>query len=267
VTPSPPELAALVHTALPAERLAATELEVCCYGPDSDVIGTAEAAAAFTVKQFDDFAIAWLLLVAVHPYRRRQGRARSLLAEVAQRARQRGARELHLGNCAPRYVWPGVDFRFTDALALFEAERFEPYGAECNMTLPTGFRAPPPAGVVIEREEGDGAVELARRRFPHWVDETTRAVEGGTSFAARAQGETLGFACHSVNRRGWVGPMATDPRRQRAGVGRALLGALCADLEVRGHGDAEIAWVGPVAFYAKCGAHVSRVFRVAKLTL
>jgi mycothiol synthase len=267
VIPSPRELAALVRTALPGEQLTAAELEVCCYGPDIDVIGTPEAAAAFTVKRFGHSASAWLLLVAVHPDCRRQGRARSLLATVAQRARQQGASELHLGNCAPRYVWPGVDFRFTEALALFEAQGFEPYGAECNMTLPTHFRALSPAGVVIEREEGGGAVGLARRRFQHWLDETARAVEAGTSFAARAEGETVGFACHSVNRMGWVGPMATDPRRQHAGVGRALLGALCSDLEARGHGNAEIAWVAPVAFYAKCGAHVSRVFRVAKLEL
>jgi hypothetical protein len=33
---------------------------------------------------------------------------------------------------------------------------------------------------------------------------------------------------------------------------------------VAGHRDAEIAWVGPVAFYAKAaGAAVSRVFRTA----
>jgi mycothiol synthase len=61
--------------------------------------------------------------------------------------------------------------------------------------------------------------------------------------------------------------MATDPDRQRGGVGRALLGAVCADLAAQGHGTAEIAWVGPTGFYAKAGARVSRVFRTAKLAL
>jgi predicted N-acetyltransferase YhbS len=61
--------------------------------------------------------------------------------------------------------------------------------------------------------------------------------------------------------------MATDPERQRSGVGRALLGAVCASLAAAGHAEADIAWVGPIGFYAKAGAAVSRVFRNAKLTL
>jgi predicted N-acetyltransferase YhbS len=70
-----------------------------------------------------------------------------------------------------------------------------------------------------------------------------------------------------VNRSGWIGPMATDPERQRAGVGRSVLSAVCASLSAAGHAEADIAWVGPIGFYAKAGAVVSRVFRNAKLTL
>jgi len=267
VTLDAAELAALVGAALPDEGLTAADLETCCFGPDTEILGERTAAAAVTVKRIDDTAVAWLLLLAVHPERQRHRRGRVVLDAAVHRAHERGAVELHLGNAFPRYVWPGVDFRFTAALSLFEAAGFEPYGAECNMAIATAFRADPSPGATVERETGTGAVDLARRAYPHWVDETTRAVEGGTCFASRAGGETLGFACHSVNRAGWIGPMATDPDRQHGGVGRSLLGAVCADLETRGHGDADIAWVGPVGFYAKCGARVSRVFRTAKLTL
>jgi len=86
-------------------------------------------------------------------------------------------------------------------------------------------------------------------------------------YAARGGGGTIGFACHSVNRTGWIGPMATDPGRQHAGVGRSLLGEVCASLSDAGHTEADIAWVGPIGFYAKAGAVVSRVFRNAKLAL
>lgn len=261
------ELAALVGAALPEEGLTAADLETCCFGPDTEILGEPTAAAAVAVKRVGDTTVAWLLLLTVRPDHQRHRRARVLLDAAVNHARERGAVELHLGNAFPRYVWPGVDFRFTAALALFEAAGFEPYGAECNMAIASGFRADPPSDVVVERETGAGAVELAGRKYPHWVDETARAVEGGTCFAARADGETLGFACHSVNRAGWIGPMATDPERQHRGVGRALLGAVCADLETRGHAEGDIAWVGPVGFYAKCGARVSRVFRTAKLTL
>ena len=41
---------------------------------------------------------------------------------------------------------------------------------------------------------------------------------------------------------------------------------MCASLSAAGHTEADIAWVGPIGFYAKAGAVVSRVFRNAKLT-
>lgn len=267
MTLAPDGLARLVSAALPDEGLTAADLETCCYGPDMEVLGDEGAAAALTLKRFGDVAGAWLLLLAVHPDHRRQGRGRALVAECAARARRAGAPDLHLGTAFPRYVWPGVDFRFTAALALFEAVGFDPYGAACNMTIPTSFRAGSPAGTAVEREDSDGAAALAARCFPHWSDEVERGVAASTCFAARAGGDTVGFACHSVNRAGWIGPMATDPERQHAGVGRSLLAAVCAALAADGRADAEIAWVGPVGFYAKAGARVSRVFRNAKLTL
>jgi len=56
--------------------------------------------------------------------------------------------------------------------------------------------------------------------------------------------------------------MGTDPVRQHGGVGAALLGQLCRDLQIAEYDRAEIAWVGPVGFYAKAaGATVSRSFR------
>jgi GNAT superfamily N-acetyltransferase len=267
VTPGPDGLAGLVGAALPGEGLTAADLQTCCYGPDTHIIGDEHGAAALTVKRHGELATAWLVLVAVRPERQREGRGRSLVEACAAKAREAGAADMHLGNAVPRYVWPGVDFRFTAALSLFEASGFQPYGAECNMTIATSFRAAPPSGVVVEREEGDGAIAIAGGRYPHWVDEVVRGTSAGTCFAARAGGATIGFACHSVNRHGWIGPMATDPERQRAGVGRALLGAVCADLAAHSHVKAEIAWVGPIGFYAKAGARVSRVFRTARLPL
>ena len=267
MTFAPDGLAGLVTAALPDEGLTAADLETCCYGPDTEVLGDENAAAVLTVKGSGAFAAAWLVLLAVHPDHQREGRARALVAESARRARAGGAVDLHLGTAIPRYVWPGVDFRFTAALGLFEAMGFEPYGAACNMGITTSFRAGSPAGIVVEREDGDGAAALAARCFPHWSDEVERGVAAGTCYAARESGETIGFACHSVNRAGWIGPMATDPERQRGGVGRSLLGAVCAALEDAGRAEADIAWVGPIGFYAKAGATVSRVFRNAKLSL
>lgn len=138
------------------------------------------------------------------------------------------------------------------------------------MLLPTSYRAPAPTGARVELETGDGAIEFARRRFPNWEDEVTRGVTVGGTYAARdlASGATIGFACHSVNRRGWIGPMATDPDARGRGIGNALLGALSAGIAtMHGFDHGEISWAAPVPFYAKAGAHINRTFRMARRTL
>jgi predicted N-acetyltransferase YhbS len=264
---TPEGLAALCANSFPAERLSVDEIATCCFGPDTVVLGDEQGAVVLTVKEFGPHVTAWIVLLAVNPERQGQGRGRDLVEAAATRARELGAADLHLGNVAPRYVWPGVDFTFTRALTLFEAAAFEPYGAECNMAIDTAFRALLPGRVEVTREVGDDAIALARHDFPNWADEVARAVERGTCFAARDEAGVIGFACHSVNRRHWIGPMATSADRRRGGVGNALLAAVCEDIAAAGTGTAEIAWVGPVGFYARAGARVSRVFRTARRSL
>lgn len=268
---TPDDLAALCGAAMPEENLTADDVAACCFGPRIEVIGNDDAAAVFVIKQFPeyDLKVAWLLLVVVAPDQQQRGRGRKLLEQVITRCRKEGARELHTGNAAPRYVWPGVDLANTEALAFFQSLGFDAYDHGLNMLLPTAFRAPAPRGVTIERETGDGAAALAREQFPNWEEEVTRGADHGTTFAARdADGHTIAFACHSVNRHTWIGPMATDPDRRHGGTGHALLSALAEDIGARhGVGAAEIAWVAPIPFYAKAGAVAHRAFRMHKLVL
>jgi len=268
---TPAALARLCAAALPPEGLTPTDLEACCFGSGARVIthpdGAEAGAAVYVVRDFPEHGIkvGWLLLVAVAPAVQRRGAGRALVAQVLDACRAEGALELHTGNAAPRYVWPGVDLSNTAALSFFQTLGFEPYDHALNMLLPVSFRAPAPPGVAIERETGDGAAAFARRDFPHWEDEVARGIETGSTFVARdaSDGATIAFACHSVNRHTWIGPMATDPARRQAGTGHALLGALAADIEAR-HGveHAEISWVAPIPFYAKAGATAHRAFRI-----
>jgi mycothiol synthase len=265
---SPEELAVLCAAALPHDQLTADDLRTCCFEGGGEVIGDGDAAAAFVIKDFGDgLKVAWLLLIAVAPRGQRRGRGRVLVDAVVERCRAVGATELHTGNCAPRYVWPGVDLSSTAALAFFQQLGFDAYDHGLNMLLPTTFRATPPPGITVERETGASAAELARREFPNWVDEVARGVERGTTFAARdTRGDTVAFAAHSVNRATWIGPMATDQAKRQAGTGRALLGALARDIaRTYGVEGAEIAWVAPVPFYAKAGATAHRAFRMHRL--
>jgi len=263
---TPDELAALCRAAMPAERLTVEELSHLCFGVgdqgDADeVIGDERGAAVLQVQRYGAHVAVWLVLLAVDPAQQSRGVGKDLAHAVLERARALGARDVLLASAVPRYVWPGVDVTNTRAGMLLESLGFERDWVGINMALDTRFRAEPPAGVAIERETTTGAREFAGAAFPHWVPELDRAVALGTAVAARGpDGSTIGFACHSVNRAGWIGPMATDPARQHGGVGSALLAGLCADLAGRGIGRAEISWVSNLRFYGKCGATVSRVF-------
>jgi mycothiol synthase len=264
-----PELAELCARALPDEHLTTGDLATCCSDPGTEILGDSSGAIAWCHKDFGGVGVAWILLVAVDPDHRRRGVARGLVEEVVARCRDTGVREIHTGNCAPRYVWPGVDLSLTEALACFQDLGFEAYDHGLNMLLPTSYRAAPPDGVTIEREVGDGAIDLVRREFPQWEDEIARGIARGTTIAARdTNGETIAFGAHSVNRATWIGPMATDPNRRHGGTGHAILAALAEDVGSQFQVPAaEIAWVAPVPFYAKAGAVAHRAFRMHRLVL
>lgn len=258
---TPAALGALFAAAMPAEGLTPAELQYLCFGPDDAVIGDERAAVSMQLHESDGVRTAWLTALAVHPADQGRGRGRELVAAALDWARDRRATTVELAAAVPRYLWPGVDLHDTRAGMLFESCGFRRGLLGINMTVPTTLRRVPPPGIAVERETGGGAHRFATTAFPHWVPELDRAVALGTAFAARDHdGTTVGFGCHSVNRAGWIGPMATDPTRQGSGVGSAVLAAVCADLAERGHGTGEISWVSNLRFYGKCGATVSRVF-------
>lgn len=268
MTSTPDALAALCAAAMPHEELTPAELAWICSGDGTTIVGDERAAAVLTIEAIGDYLGAWLVLVAVHPDDQRRGRGRKVVREAVALAETAGAADLHLATAIPRYVWPGVDMMNTRAAAFCEAIGFTDGPIGINMAISTDFRRPAPPGVTIERETGVGALDLCDRSYPHWRAEVERAIELGTAFSARsADGETIGFSCHSVNRRRWIGPMATDPDRRASGIGSATLAAVCADLESRGETTGEIAWVSNLRFYGKCGATVSRVFRGGRQSL
>ena len=253
---------------MPDERLTSDELEYLCFGHNDVIVGDEEGAAVLQRQQFGEYRVGWLTLVVVHPARQGTGVGKELVGEVVRVARNERASQLLLASAVPRYLWPGVDVRNTRANMLLETCGFERDWVGTNMAMPTSYRHDPPSGVLIERETGRGARDFAQRAYAHWIPELDRAVELGTAFAARNKGgKTIGFGCHSVNRFGWVGPMATDPGLQHRGIGSALVSAICADLEGTGCPVAEVCWVSNFRFYGKCGAEVSRVFVGGKLPL
>lgn len=292
------DLTALVAAALPDEQLSLDELLAVCWedpGPDRpDEVGAVlatpagDGAVAVVIRSIgappDAARIAFVKLLVVHPDVRRRGTGHALLDAAEQWAWAQGATELHLAGSAPFYLWPGVDATATEMLCLAEARGYRLVGNDINMALPTGYRAPTPEGVTLRRVVDDVDLSLVdhllEAHWPEWIPETHRAIEQGCCIAAFVPDpggdgplrtadpgpddvpeRVIGFACHSVNRSGWLGPMGTDPDRRAAGVGHALLGQVCRDLMIAEFTHTEISWVGPIRFYAKAGATVSRVFR------
>jgi GNAT superfamily N-acetyltransferase len=283
------ELAALVDSALPGEGLGEDDLVACLWEDDDPSVvfglpgvGVAAAVVRRVGAGAEGRRVGFVQLVAVAPSARRQGHGRALLTAVEEWAfGEQLALSLGVGGGAPFYLWPGVDVHATAALCFFEALGYRPGGSELNMSFPTRHRAPVPEGVVLRRalDEADVAagLDFVSRSWPNWVAETRRAIEHGTCHLAFADppappspspsapadaATVVGFGCHSVNRLGWLGPMGTDPDRRHAGLGNALLGAIATDLMAAGLESVEVAWVGPLGFYANAaGATVSRAFR------
>ncbi|MCB1249978.1 MAG: GNAT family N-acetyltransferase [Acidimicrobiales bacterium] len=271
-------LGELARLALPGEALLDDDLASVCFDgtwPEADgrsvVLATADGAGAVALTTRPGFSgtEAFVQLLAVHPDRRRAGIGQTLLAAADRWAASCGAHRLRLAGAAPYYLWPGVDTLWVGAAAFARASGFTVDGEAQNMALPAGARAPTPDGVAIRHVLDDGDAEavrvLVRSQWPHWLAELDRGIEHGCCVGAfdgdGAPGAAaLGFCCHSVNRFGWLGPVGTDPEAQGRGIGGALVGAVCRDLQVAGLRSVEVCWIGPEAFYASLGGVRSRTF-------
>jgi mycothiol synthase len=263
------DLTAIVGLALPDEELQAEELLACCIESDEGVVlatPDGDGAVNAVVRRHGDAAVGYVSLLAVVPRAQRTGVGTALLAAAEAWLFDHGVPEVRLAGAPPFYLWPGVDTSMLAMLCLAEARGFESFACELNMGIPTTFRARPPVDVelrrVLEPDDVDAVLAFVEGIWPSWVPETARGIEQGGCFAARRGDVVVGFACHSVNRTAWIGPMGTDPEVRAGGVGHALLAELCRDLMVAHHTAAEICWVSPVRFYAKAGAGVSRTFRL-----
>lgn len=267
---TPERLTALLAATLPEERLTAEELRATMFDdPEAEVLAVDDGAGIVAIARRG--TTGFVTAVVVDPALQRRGVGRRLLALAHDRLRDLGADAVRTGAAAPRYLWPGVDVEaHAAAVGLFRSAGYEVLSEEHNHRCAVTFRAPEADGVAVRRvqaasNDAEAVVAFASSAYPDWVDEVERGVVVGCCHGAFDAGTSarpaVGFACHSVNRAGWIGPMATDRAWQGRGIGSALLGAVCHDLDLAGFEHAEIAWVGPDRFYEKAaGATVSRRF-------
>ncbi|GAA1504159.1 hypothetical protein GCM10009677_40360 [Sphaerisporangium rubeum] len=210
-------------------------------------------------------------LLAVHPAARGHGLGKALVHAAEDWLHDRDVHEVRLAGNPPCYAWPGVDVRYTPAVCLAESLGYQRYRTAWNMTvdltaLPTAQEPDlarlAEAGVELHsaHDPGDRA-SVAGFVRDHWNDSWAWEVEQSTGchYAVR-DGEILGFAAWGT-RPGWFGPMGTAEQSRGLGVGRVLLRRCLNDQAATGQREAQIAWVGPIHFYARAiGARVERVF-------
>ena len=226
----------------------------------------ATGVAATVVRRGEGY----LRLLAVDPPARRAGLGSALLTAAEADVSAAGCGSLRTGADAPDYLLPGVDVRLTPMLALLERRGYRRADVTFNMDVDLaaldGLAGPEPASSVraASPADRDRFAEWLRRHWPNWEDEALRGLDQGTAVLSDdGDRDIAGFCAWDVNRRGWLGPMAVRPGVGGRGWGRDLLLAALAAMRASGLGQAQIAWVGPIGFYAgAAGAHISRVFFV-----
>ena len=259
------ELAELWAVASPAEPIGIEELRTVLVDGGGTIIATADGLGVVAFVRGADEARERgnIRLLVVHPDSRNQGRGRALLHAAENRLRGEGVREVRLAGGVPRYLWPGVDVTNLPMQRLAATSGYQMLGTAVNMTMSTNFQADAPTGVDVRRvvtAEGSLVRDFIAGNWPIWLTEFDIALRRGTVFAAWFGDRAIGFFAHSTMRAGWIGPMGTDPECRAKGVGAATLAAVCGDLEQLGYPTAEVAWVGPVSYFADRGAKVTRTF-------
>jgi GNAT superfamily N-acetyltransferase len=271
-----PALVSVVDAAFPSEDLSADEVQSACFeDPDpSTVLGLpdGEGAVAVVAHPSAEGPIASLVLLAVDPTARGEGRGRRLLRAAEEWAFDAaGAASLCAGGSAPFFLLPGVDVHWTPALCLLESAGYLDEGAVLLLSFPAAYRVEAPPDIELRRvvsdEDAKAALRLCSEQWPTSVRAVGRAVEHATCFLALADtgsseaASPVGLVCHSVNRTGWVGPIAVTSSHQHRGIGSALLAAVTSDLRVSGTREAHVCPGRPGRFFARAaGASTSRVF-------
>lgn len=276
-------LAALWAAAAPEEPLSLPELTQVVLADSGVVLATPDGSGAIAavIRNSPDAIRGYIKFIAVHPDVQRRGLGLRLLAAGEDWLSRMGARLVGLGADVPLYLWPGVDVANLPAQALAQAAGYRVVGCDLNLRLPTTYLANLPDGVRVLRLGGpcvtDGhrviaLRELIAKEWPIWITEFELGIARGTVFGAfsHRDGEgspAMGFCAHSTLRRGWIGPLGTHPHYRQQGIGAALVAAVCGDLRKLGYTQAEVPWVGPIAFFANRGATLSRAFRRFSRTL
>ena len=221
---------------------------------------------------------AGLKLFAVDQEHRRSGLGSMMLAEIEALFRSGGAERVRILNCSPCYFTPGLDPRYTEAFCFLQshgytaeryvhnmevdltANEFDTSGTESKLAK-RGFKIR-----RLEHEDEQTFYEWMLGTWSqNWTTEACNSLKNTpvtTFIAVDADGNICGFATYDVTLfRGGFGPTGVEERLRGLGIGKVLFLRCLQDMKTRGYPRCEIAWVGPISFYAHTsGARICATF-------
>lgn len=210
---------------------------------------------------------AWLKLFAVDKQHRRSGLGSMMLEEIETLFRSAGAERVRILNCSPCYFTPGLDPRYTEAFCFLQshgytAERYV-HNMEVDLTgneFETAHLESKLAkqGFEIRRLEHEDEQTFYEWMLgtwsQNWTTEACNSLKNApvTTFIALDSRDNIrGFATYDVTLfRGGFGPTGVEESLRGLGIGKVLFLRCLRDMKTRGYPRCEIAWVGPISFYA-----------------
>jgi len=223
-------------------------------------------------------AHAWVKLFGVEQTRRRKGIATLLFSRIEQTFLEAGARRVHIGNAVPLYLMPGVNPQYTEAYCFLQARGYHRNSDAVNMVVDLNAedfdtsedeqRLERQDGVLIRRvtiHEREAFSAWMREIWSEgWQEEALLSMEHEppTTFVALRDGKYVGFATYDVELfHRSLGPMGVLPEMRGRRLGAVLARRCLRAMKERGDSTCEIAWVGPVGFYARVAhARISTLF-------
>lgn len=229
------------------------------------------------VRETSEGKRGYVKLLAIEPKRQRRGLGSRLLQELEARLGRAGCAAIRLFEANPNYLVPGLDPRYTEAVAFVEKHGYQRFGETANMEVDLAAQDFETAAEEVRlRSEGveirraimgdyDEIMSFLQRYWPAWIPEVQRELLNYpvSLHLALQQDRVVGFSGFDGNNlnTGWFGPMGTDPSLRGKGIGGVLLRCCLQDLKAQGRRLAIIPWIGPYVFYSHySGAHISRIF-------
>jgi GNAT superfamily N-acetyltransferase len=261
-----PEIAALCERGL-REALSPAEIDGALFAPDQPAVVRGDPAVG-VVATVTTEGQGHIRLLVVDPSARGRGEGHALVAAAHADARAAGHGSLTVGADAPYFLWPGVPSTELALLCLLERHRYARVETNFDMTIDLAQLPGDPGGhVIATADDRDEVDAFATTHWSNWKAEVLRALDKGNLVISRDGEGIAAFCAFEVNRRGFLGPVASRPDLIGRGAGRApLIGALH-ELRSRGRSSIDVVWVGPIVPYARVGGHVSSVYFVYRKAL